>query len=474
MIAPRRPQGQWWYPRQAFECNNLTPPTYNAMDEISSSQMAAINIYIVTFNCGRAPIDVEAFASQLFSNLTSSTLPDIVVLSLQEIAPIPHSLIGGSFLVPYFARFYHAVQKGARKQSNATNNLPIYDPISARNVGMTGLMVFAKDPSCIQDMESAGVGVGLAEMGNKGAVALRFKYHSAGTSTELTFVAAHLAAMEWEVKRRNEDWKNIVRGLVFSSTTSKTTTSLSAEERPLLSISPRSASLYKPTSHLFVAGDLNYRTSSIKPSPTDHKETFPQPHHDESSPNHFSALFSHDQLSQERSANRTLQGLQEADVTFPPTYKYLSKGPFLTPDSQLKQWNWAAHRWPSWCDRILYLPFPAWLHTTMSPPTINIHKYASLPLLPTSDHRPVTLSVSVPLLEIPPPDEEEEADDPRIHPPFEIDIDWKKKREKARMLELIAGFTMYFTTTLEGGGVSLAMVIGAVGAYFAFKALLEF
>jgi hypothetical protein len=54
---------------------------------------------------------------------------------------------------------------------------------------MTGLMVFAKDPSCIQDMEFGGVGVGLAEMGKKGAVGLRFKYNGAGTSTELTFVA---------------------------------------------------------------------------------------------------------------------------------------------------------------------------------------------------------------------------------------------------------------------------------------------
>jgi hypothetical protein len=445
------------------------------MNETTSSQMAAINIYIVTFNCGRSFIDVEAFASQLFSNLTSSKLPNIVVLSLQEIAPIPHSLIGGSFLVPYFTRFYHAVQKGARKWSNAADNLPIYDPISARNVGMTGLMVFAKDPSCIQDMESAGVGVGLAEMGNKGAVALRFKYHGAGLSTELTFVAAHLAAMEWEVKRRNEDWKNIVRGLVFSSSNAgKTATSLSAEERPLFSISPRAASLYKPTSHLLVAGDLNSRTSSLSPSPTDHKETFPQPHHDESSPNHYSTLFSHDQLTQERTAGRTLQGLQEAEVTFPPTYKYSSKGPFLKPDEQLTEWNWAKHRWPSWCDRILYLPLPSWLHTSSPSSQINIQKYASLPLFPTSDHRPVTLELSVPLLEIPSPEEDEEGQDPRLHPPFEIDINWKKKRERARMLELIVGFTMYFTTTVEGGGISLAMIIGAVGAYFAFRAFLEF
>jgi len=76
-------------------------------------------------------------------------------------------------------------------------------------------------------------------------------------------------------------------------------------------------------------------------------------------------------------------------------------------------------------------------------------------------------------LEIPVPEEEEEGDDPRIHPPFEVDIDWKSRRDRARVLELVAGFTMYFTTTAEGGGVMLAMAIGAVGAYFAIRAMLE-
>src|SRR5882724_3276260 len=97
-------------------------------------EMAALSLYIVTFNCGLSPIDTEAFASQLFTGLSSSNLPDLLVLSLQEIAPPPLALIGGSFLVPYFERFYHAVQKGSRKHANAGNNGPIYTPIAARNL----------------------------------------------------------------------------------------------------------------------------------------------------------------------------------------------------------------------------------------------------------------------------------------------------------------------------------------------------
>jgi hypothetical protein len=438
-------------------------------------EMAALSLYIVTFNCGLTLIDTDAFASQLFNGLNSSKLPDILVLSLQEIAPIPLSLIGGSFLVPYFERFYHAVQKGSRKAANATDNAPIYTPIAARNLGMTGIMVFAKDPSCIEDTETGGVGVGLWEMGNKGAVGVRFTYHQGPASTELTFVAAHLAAMEGELQRRNEDWKNIVRGLVFSSSSSKRKTedtSLSGEERPLLSISPRNASIYKPTSHLFVAGDLNYRTSILSPSPTDHIDTFPQPHHSPDSSNHFSSLFESDQLTQERAAGRTLHGLTEAEIKFPPTYKYKSEEPFLTPDDELKKWPWAKHRWPSWCDRILYLPLPAWVTRSQPSLAITTHKYTALPLFPTSDHRAVTLELSVPIVSIPVP-VEEEGDDPRIKPPFEINVDWKRKRERARQLELVVGFALYFTSTKEGGAVAVAVLVGVVGAYFAIRAMIE-
>ncbi|KAK0105389.1 hypothetical protein ONS96_004781 [Cadophora gregata f. sp. sojae] len=439
---------------------------------------AAISLYILTFNCGKSLIDLDAVSSQLFLGLSTSKLPDILVLSLQEIAPIPHCLIGGSFLVPYFSRFHQAVEKASRKAAGTTGNDGglIYHPVAARNLGMTGIMVFAKDPTAVSDVETGGVGVGLAEMGNKGAIGVRFTYHGNWTSTELAFVAAHLAPMESELERRNEDWKNIVRGLVFSSKSVDRTnieTATSAEERPLLSISPRDASIFKPTSHLFFAGDLNYRTSILSPSPTDHQDTFPQPYHDESSPQHFSKLFENDQLNQERLAGRTCHGLTEAPVTFPPTYKYSPKEPFLTPDEDLSKWHWARHRWPSWCDRILYLDIPSWVRSSHPEAKIITHKYSALPLWPTSDHRAVALDVSVPLIPIPPPKEDEQGDDPRIHPPFKVNIDWRTKRERARVLELVTGFAMYFTTTLEGGGVSVAMLLGAVGAFFAIRAMLE-
>ena len=436
--------------------------------------MADISLYILTFNCGRALIDVDAFASQFFHGLSLPKLPDLLILSLQEIAPIPQSFIGGSYLLPYFARFHHAVDKAARKL--ADTDAPIYTAVAEGNVGMIAIMVFAKDPAEIKNLETGAVGTGVAKMGNKGAIGTRFKYGHGSVSTELTFVAAHLAPMEDGLQRRNEDWKNIVRGLVFSSTSQDrgNAASLSStESQPLLRISPRDASIYKPTSHLFVAGDLNYRTSTIKPTPSDHIQKFPQPHHDSSHQNSISSLFECDQLNQERIAGRTLQGLIEAPVTFPPTYKYDPKEPYLTPDEDLTRWHWAKHRWPSWCDRILYLDLPSWLQSNPQA-KITPRKYSALPLFPTSDHRAVTLDISIPLITWENPDEEEDSgsQDPRFNPPFDIDIDWKSKRASARYLEVVAGFTMYFTTTAEGGAAVVAMVAGVVGAYFAIRALL--
>lgn len=434
------------------------------------SEIKALSLYFLTFNCGLTLIDTDAFASQLFKGLSSPHLPDLLVLSLQEIAPIPYSLIGGSFLVPYFNRFHDAVEKASKK---LTNDESSYTPIAARNIGLTGIMIFAKDPTLIKDLEAGEIGVGAWSMGNKGAIGIRFTYGNGNTSTELTFVATHLAAHEEELRRRNQDWKNIVRGLVFSSTTSNHSTALpqGSEDRPLLSISPQDASIYKPTSHLFVGGDLNYRTSIISPAPSDHIEIFPQPDNSISSPNHYSSLFENDQLNQERLAGRTCHGLIEAPVSFPPTYKYRSEGPFMTSDDELNRWPWAKHRWPSWTDRILYLDMPPWVQNEHPEAKIISNKYSALPLLPTSDHRAVALDITVPLLPIPEPEEGEGGDDPRAKMPFDLDIDWKTKRERARMLEVMVGYTLYFTKTKEGALLFAAMVVGGTGAIYAFKAI---
>ncbi|KAK4502140.1 hypothetical protein PRZ48_005563 [Zasmidium cellare] len=429
--------------------------------------MADLNCHITTFNAGRTPIDVDYFASSLYINLKQSPLPpDLIVLALQELAPIGYSFLGGSLLTPYFSRLAEAVYKAASWKLGKDAD---YEHVLTRNAGMTGIMVFARRAlrERIQWIEESGTGVGLWDMGNKGAVGVRLGLDT----TPVTFVAAHLAPIEAGCERRNEDWRRICENLVFVPA-SNTADSSDSERQPLLSSSsPPQPSLphdlFTPPSYIFFAGDLNYRTSDTQPDPASFT-TWPQPMASPSDPTHWSKLLSSDQLTREMSSGKTLHHLSEARITFPPTYKYSSRAQKLageaaqahrskdidddTPSVDLTQiqeqvWLWAKHRIPSWCDRILYL--------NTAPP--SVHSYTALPIQPTSDHRPVVLSCSIPQR---PLNERQVIQYPR----YELDDGWKERRALARKLELAVGVGAYLGFTGQGqillGGTVVGIVVG--------------
>lgn len=174
--------------------------------------------------------------------------------SLQEIAPLTYSYLGGQFLAPYLNPFKEALNlaaldclggKDSSQSPTPDNQNPRatlqrskstlstlfrrqpdpYKLIQARNVGMTAIMLFARKPEAIHHVEHAECAFGIADMGNKGAIALRVTYTAdepvaddrngdvGGDSAqdkrkvaEVTFVATHLAAMEYNLRRRNANW----------------------------------------------------------------------------------------------------------------------------------------------------------------------------------------------------------------------------------------------------------------------------
>ena len=456
--------------------------------------MSTLNPYVVTFNCGREPITPSILSTHLFSALATDTPPDILILCLQEIAPIAYSFLGGSYLVPYLSPFRHAVTAAAASLDDAK-----YVNIITRNIGMTAIMVFVlRDQTAqVQWLETAEVGVGFYEMGNKGAVGVRLGYAVGDSTVEFTFVSAHLAPMEDKVQRRNEDWSNIVRGLVFTpvsltavrrNTAQRSPHESSNDTEPLLQASspvgedsiPPMSGLYAPTSHLIVAGDLNYRTSSTKPKPDTHV-AWPQPTSDANSKQHFSHLLPSDQLRHEMQAGKTCHGLQEAPITFPPTYKYSDEARSSAAsrpnngDGDESHWGWAKHRWPSWCDRVLYLDMPPWVKSKDPAARVDVRGYKALPLMASSDHRPVACSFSVLAEAISEPSEEEEEEDGdakldvRLVPPFGLNPMWMEQREAARTKEVIVGIAAFLVLTWEGRGISFAVVIGALGGWAAIR-----
>ena len=426
----------------------------------------------------------QVFAHHLLGALPKSQTPDVLILSLQEIAPIAYSFLGGSYLTPYFESFHHAIEMAASAMPNGSR----YINIITRNVGMTAIMAFVPNnqASHIRWLESAGVGVGVHEMGNKGAVAIRMGYSRGEEIIELAAAAGHLAPMEDGLERRNEDWENIVRGLVFTPVTKNAVCIAmkpqdshvsSGEDDPLLPESPDSSTaptlgLYTPTSHLILAGDLNYRTSQSKPSPADY-QLYPQPTADVTDPRHYSNLLKKDQLSRELKAGRTCHSLREAPIEFGPTYKYSDKQQAVAETDDGSTWDWAKHRFPSWCDRILYLDLPSWMKAEDSSVSIRVNTYTALPLMSTSDHRPVALSLSLPAKAIPALTKTAGDDDVRIYPPFLINSQWKQKRAIARRKEIIVGFLALLGLTWEGRMMLLATVVGALGVWFVTTSVLE-
>ncbi|OQN96395.1 hypothetical protein B0A48_17647 [Cryoendolithus antarcticus] len=433
--------------------------------------MSNLSIYITTFNTARTLPSLTHLASALFSDppTPSPIPPDLIVLCLQELAPLGYSFLGAAYLTPYFSRLSNVVQRAvaARFEDGVE-----YETLLAQNVGMTGLMVFVRRDvrERVRWIETAGVGVGVWEMGNKGAVGARLGV--VGEDEEVvpvTFVSAHLAAGEGEVERRNEDWKSICEGLVFTREVSSPSQDTSMEESaPLLgeASSPSSkdpttssssiSSLFSPPSHIFLAGDLNYRTSSTSPRPSDH-QTWPSPL---SATHTFQSLLASDQLTRERLAHRTLHNLTESLVTFNPTYKYSasaqahpaaqSVGKGSKPEEPGSD-AWARHRVPSWCDRILYLP-------SSNP---RIASYTALPVQPSSDHRPVALAFSIEL-------------EPAVgaEAPFKVKKDWNERRAVARRLEVIVGLAAYLGWTWEGEALLVATVVGIVGVGLVVRALI--
>lgn len=143
------------------------------------------------------------------------------------------------------------------------------------------------------------------------------------------------------------------------------------------------------------------------------------------------------------------------------------------------KWEFASHRYPSWTDRILFLELPSWIGDKM-----KVREYDALPVIRTSDHRPVFLRVDVPLVapaDLAPPAAvlESAAEsgspggtngfDPRVRLPVEIDPEAWERRVAARRREIAAGWTMFLWSTRQGAYILSTMLAASVGGYLLYR-----
>ncbi|KAA8900560.1 Endonuclease/exonuclease/phosphatase [Sphaerosporella brunnea] len=368
-----------------------------------SPQQQQLILYLLTLNCARLPQPPEQL-SQALSPTLPATPPNLLVLSLQELAPIAESFLGGTHITPYIASITDAVHAATAAAYDIR-----YELLGFHNIGLTAVMVFVHPLSAedVCGLQWAGVGLGVAAMGNKGAVAVRLRL----AGIPITAVAAHLAPDEFRVERRDKDWEMLVRGLVFDDGTQ----------------------IYPSTKqgHLFLFGDLNYRTADSRPEAG---TVFPAP---DAPMEAWRERLDGDQLQRRRQAGMTFHALDEAPITFPPTYKYRVDA----------ENGFEVKRWPSWTDRVLFLPSPA----------LKVERYDSIPSYRGSDHKPVFALFRIRC------DGAEEDGGAVVRPSWEISEGWKARHDLARNGEFWLGAT---TMALKNSGwFPLVLVVVFVGYY---------
>ncbi|XP_033638398.1 synaptojanin-1-like [Asterias rubens] len=196
--------------------------------------------------------------------------------------------------------------------------------------------------------------------GNKGAVAIRFLFHS----TSMCFICGHFAAGQSQVKDRNDDYAEISRKIMF----------------------PMGRTL-ATHDYVFWCGDFNYRIDMEKEQL---KEFIAQ--------ENYEALKSSDQLLQQKKEGNTFQGFHEGAIQFAPTYKY----DLFSDDYDTSEKN----RSPAWTDRILWRrrkqrfrkrSEAQELQEYFDPGRILHYGRAELKV---SDHRPVVAVIEIEILQV--------------------------------------------------------------------------
>ncbi|XP_007484876.2 synaptojanin-2 isoform X2 [Monodelphis domestica] len=224
----------------------------------------------------------------------------------------------------------------------------------------------------IRDVAIDTVKTGMGgKAGNKGAVGIRFQFHS----TSFCFICSHLTAGQSQVKERNEDYKEITQKLSF----------------------PMGRSVFSHD-YVFWCGDFNYRIDLT------YEEVFYFVKRQD-----WKKLLEFDQLQLQKSSGKIFKDFHEGTINFGPTYKYdVGSEAYDTSDKC---------RTPAWTDRVLWwrkkhpldktagelnlldndLNVDSKIKHTWSPGALMYYGRAELQ---ASDHRPVLAVVEVEVQEV--------------------------------------------------------------------------
>ncbi|XP_021854125.2 type I inositol polyphosphate 5-phosphatase 13 isoform X2 [Spinacia oleracea] len=352
----------------------------------------SMKILVGSWNVGQGRANPESLKSWLGSVVSDV---GIVVVGLQEVE------MGAGFLAMSAAKETVGLEGSAIGQhwQDAIGRI-LDEGVAFERVGsrqLAGLLIAIWVRKNLRmhagDLDVAAVACGFGRtIGNKGGVGLRLRVHD----RIICFVNCHLAAHLEAVNRRNADFDHIFRSMVFSRQShllnvaaagASSATQVLRTANGAGSNSEERTDLSEADMVVFL-GDFNYRLFGIS---YDEARDFV-------SQRSFDWLREKDQLRAEMKAGKVFQGMREAMIKFPPTYKFERHVAGLGGyDSGEKK------RIPAWCDRVIYRDCrngPVSECNLNCPILAAIQMYEACMDVIDSDHKPVRCKFSVRLARV--------------------------------------------------------------------------
>ncbi|KAJ1798704.1 Inositol-1,4,5-trisphosphate 5-phosphatase 1, partial [Coemansia sp. RSA 2598] len=275
------------------------------------SRKDMIHVMLCTYNMHGRPYSGEPLESWLA--MPRNMRPDFIAIGFQEIVNLDvQSVIAAdnSNRRTWEQVLSVEINKQYRK-AFADRADGEYALVSSEQLVGVALLLFAHESLLprLHNVQMVKYKTGLAGMaGNKGCVAA----HMMLDDTSICIVAAHLAAGQGNVAERNSDFHTIRTGTRF-----------------------RRGMHIDDHDYAFWLGDLNYRVDL----PSDHARKL-------ISQRQMQSLMMYDQLSLQMASGKVFRGYSEAEIHFPPTYKFDAGTDIYDTSEKM--------RVPSWTDRIMY------------------------------------------------------------------------------------------------------------------------
>ncbi|KAK6144942.1 hypothetical protein DH2020_021762 [Rehmannia glutinosa] len=353
--------------------------------EFLYTRLENLKILAGTWNVGEGRAAPDSLISWLGSAAADI---DIIVVGLQEVE------MGAGFLAVSAAKETMGLEGSSAGQwwldmiGKMLNEGSTFSRVGSRQLAGLLISVWVRNNirGHVGDVDVAAVPCGLGRaIGNKGAVGLRMRVYG----RVMCFVNCHFAAHLEAVNRRNADFDHRVSHLQFKFFALQVYVPTWLDAAAMGVYPVEGMPELSEADMVVFLGDFNYRLDGIS---YDEARDFV-------SQRCFDWLRERDQLQAEMKAGNVFQGMREAIIKFPPTYKFEKHQPGLAGyDSGEKK------RIPAWCDRILYRDSRSASASTCSldcPVVASIlqldtfDRYEASMDVTDSDHKPVRCIFSV-------------------------------------------------------------------------------